>query len=338
MGLVPVRIECTTMNTRPHTPLIVSRDEILRVLGDVDVVAAMERAFEEYSAGKATCPPIGEILFPDADGEAHIKSGYVAGDDAFVVKIATGFYRNTAKGLASSSGVVLVFSAGTGLLEAILLDEGHLTDVRTAAAGATAAKYLAPSNVTRIGILGSGVQARLQAEMLKSVTPCRNVLLWARRNDASEKCAGDLRRAGFVVDIAATPSEVAAHTSLIVTVTASKTPLLAAADIRAGTHITAVGADTAEKQELESGVLEIADIVAVDSLVQSRERGELRHTLRDAPAVMARAVELGDIISRKANRRTDERQITIADLTGVAVQDIEIVKAVLGAIRKRTSP
>ncbi len=315
-------------NSKPQSLLILTRQEIARALHDVDAVAAMERAFTQYSSGNAICPPVGEILFPAADGEAHIKSAYVAGDDAFVVKVATGFYRNPERGLASGSGVVLVFSAGSGFLQAILLDEGHLTDVRTAAAGAVAAKFLAPRHIRYIGIIGSGVQARLQAEMLKPVTPCRAIALWARRPEAAMKCADDLRNAGFAVDVAATPAQVAARADLIVTVTASRAPLLAATDIRPGTHITAVGADTAEKQELDSDLLRAADLVAVDSLVQSRERGELRH----APA--ANAIELGAIISGMASGRTSEDQITVADLTGVAVQDVEIAKAVLDVVRK----
>ena len=320
------------MKHTAQTPIIVSRGEIDTAIGKVDAIAAMERAFADYSAGRANITPVGEILFPTMDGEAHIKSGHISGDEVFVVKVATGFYRNAGKGLPSNSGVVMVFSAGTGMLGAILLDEGYLTDVRTAAAGALAARFLAPGRVSRIGILGSGVQARLQAEMLKGVTACRSILLWGRRASATEACARDLERRGFAVDIAQTPAQVAANANLIVTVTASKSALLAAVDIRPGTHITAVGADTAEKQELASDLLAAADVVAVDSLIQSRERGELRH----APGAAQKAVELGAIVSGHATGRTSDDQITIADLTGVAVQDIAIAKAVLHAIGKHT--
>src|ERR1700722_8649917 len=246
------RIDCPSMKHIAPMPAIISRSEIETAVAQIDAVAAMKRAFADYSSGRANITPVGEILLPEMDGEAHIKSGHISGDAVFAVKVATGFYRNAGKGLPANSGVVLVFSAGTGLLEAILLDGGHLTDVRTAAAGAMAAKYLAPARVSRIGILGSGTQARLQAEMLKGVTACRSILLWGRRAQATEKCARDLEKRGYAVEIADTPAQVAADANLIVTVTASKSPLLTAADIRAGTHITAVGADTAEKQELAS--------------------------------------------------------------------------------------
>ena len=326
--------DCLLVKHTAQTPLIVGRAEIAEALGGIDAVAAMERAFADYSAGRANVTPVGELLFPDENGEAHIKSGHVRGDDVFVVKVATGFYGNASLGLPSNSGVVLVFSAGTGMLQAILLDEGHLTDMRTAAAGALAAKYLAPRRVARIGILGTGVQARLQAQMLERVTSCRSILLWGRNAQAAEDCARDLEASGYSVEIARTPAQVAADANLIVTVTASKTPLLAAVDIKAGTHVTAVGADTAEKQELATDLLAAADRIVVDSLVQSRERGELRHTLHDAPAVARRAVEIGAVVTGGAAGRTADDQITIADLTGVAVQDIAIAKAVLRAIGK----
>lgn len=330
------RNDCPFMKHIAPMSAIISRSEIEATIAQVDAIAAMERALADYSAGRANITPVGEILFPEMDGEAHIKSGHISGDDVFVVKVATGFYRNADNGLPSNSGVVLVFSARTGMLHSILLDGGYLTDVRTAAAGAVAAKYLAPANISRIGILGTGVQARLQAEMLKGVTACRSILLWGRRAQATEDCARDLEGRGYTVEISDTPAQVAKEANLIVTVTASKTPLLAAGDIRPGTHITAVGADTAEKQELASDLVATADIIAVDSLIQSRERGELRHVVLDAPATTQKAVELGSIVSGRASGRISENQITIADLTGVAVQDIEIAKAVLRAIGKLT--
>jgi ornithine cyclodeaminase len=313
-------------------PLIVSRAEIEALLPRIDSVAAMARAFEVYSAGRAAVPSVQEILFPAADGEAHIKSGYVNGDGVFVVKIATGFYRNPAAGLPSSSGTVLVFDAAHGFAEAILLDEGLLTDWRTAAAGALAAKHLAPREVTRIGIVGSGTQARLQAKLLRTITPCRAISLWARDTAKAERCAADLACDGFDVEIAGTCAAVAAAADLIVTTTPAKAPLLSAGDIRAGTHITAVGADTPEKQELDAAILARADVVAVDSLAQGRVRGELHHALKRFPDL--KAVELGAIVSGAAGGRTTDDQITVADLTGVAVQDIEIAKAALDALRQ----
>jgi len=311
---------------------IVTHAEIERVLPGIDVVAAMERAFATYAAGRAVVPPVGELLFADPPGDAHIKYGYVEGDEVFVIKVATGFYDNPKRGLPPNSGLMLVFDARTGLPRAVLLDQGHLTNIRTAAAGAVAAKYLAPKAISTIAVLGGGLQARLQAVHLMAVTACRRIALWARRREAAEACAADLTAAGFTVTVVDSPAAAAAEAELIVTATAATAPLLQAADIRLGTHITAMGSDTETKQELSTSILAKADLVVADSIAQCRVRGEISRALAAGAMDQAALVELGDVVAGKAPGRTSDDQITVADLTGVAVQDIEIAKAVLAGL------
>jgi ornithine cyclodeaminase len=311
---------------------IVTHAEIERVLPGIDVVAAMERAFATYAAGRAVVPPVGELLFADPPGDAHIKYGYVEGDEVFVIKVATGFYDNPKRGLPPNSGLMLVFDARTGLPQAVLLDQGHLTNIRTAAAGAVAAKYLAPKAISTIAVLGGGLQARLQAVHLMAVTACRRIALWARRREAAEACAADLTAAGFTVTVVDSPAAAAAEAELIVTATAATAPLLQAADIRSGTHITAMGSDTETKQELSTAILGKADLVVADSIAQCRVRGEISRALAAGAVDQAALVELGDVVAGKAPGRTSDDQITVADLTGVAVQDIEIAKAVLAGL------
>lgn len=307
-------------------PLILGRDVIMAALGGVDVVAAMERAFEDYSAGGAQISAVGELLFERPPGEVHVKAGRLSGSEVFVVKVASGFYENPGIGLASSSGVMLLFSALTGRVVAILLDEGRLTDERTAAAGAVAAKYLAPSDPGRIGVLGAGVQAELQLRYLRAVTPCREVSVWARRPGAGDDLARKARELGFSARVEDSPAALAACCRLIVTTTPSRAPLLHAADIAPGTHINAVGADTPEKAELAEDLLAAADLCVADSVAQCRERGEFRRLARNAGVS-----ELGDVIAGRAPGRSAPAQITIADLTGLAVQDAAIAEAILRA-------
>ena len=118
---------------------VIRLDAIREVLPRLDLVRLMEEGFVAYSAGRAVVPPVGELLFEDPPGDTHIKYGFIRGGDHYVIKVASGFYDNPTLGLSSSQGVVLLFSQKTGVFEAALLDEGHLTDVRTAAAGAAAA-------------------------------------------------------------------------------------------------------------------------------------------------------------------------------------------------------
>src|ERR1700735_554922 len=217
------------------TVRVYSRAELEAAIRPAELMHAMEDAFVAYSRGEVVVPPVGHLDFDEPPGDCHIKYGYIRGDDAFTVKIATGFYRNPERGLPSSNGLVLVFSSRTGELLAILQDEGCLTDLRTAAAGAVAAKYLAPSKVECLGIIGAGPPARLQLRYLKEVTLCRQVLLWAR----SAERAAAFQVEGFQIETAPTPAHVAARSQLIVTTTPARHWLLGAGDVRPGTHITA---------------------------------------------------------------------------------------------------
>jgi ornithine cyclodeaminase len=317
------------------SPRIVHRADIELALAGADLLDAIERGFARLSAGDAVVPPVGELLFDDPPGDVHIKYGYLRDDPYFVVKIAGGFYRNPQLGLPANSGLVLVFRQRTGEIDTILLDDGRLTDVRTAVAGAVAAKYLAPRSVDCIGVIGTGVQARLQVEYLRGVVDCTNVLIWGRSDASVDAYCDALETKGYSVTRATTPDDVATRCRLIVTTTASKQPLLCA--LEPGTHVTGVGADTADKNEIAPAAFAGADVVVADSIAQCRERGDLHHALESGAVDLAAVVELGDVIRGVRAGRTSDAQITICDLTGVAVQDIQISHAVLEALR-RTEP
>jgi len=309
---------------------VYSRRQIEQVIQPKQVIAAMERAFAAYSNGEAVIPPVGQLDFEDPPGDCHIKYGYLKHGSTFTIKIATGFWKNPERGLASGNGVVLVFSSETGELLTIFQDEGYLTDIRTAAAGAVAAKYLAPPQIGCIGIIGAGLQAKLQLEYLREVTPCRRVKLWARAIDRARA----LTVAGFDIEVVASPAEVAASARLIVTTTASRNWLLGAADVRPGSHITALGADGGGKQELDPQLFALAGIRAVDSLSQCSQYGDSAFALEQGLIEMQDLVELGRVIQEPALRRQSAQDISIADLTGVAVQDMAIAELALQGLRR----
>jgi ornithine cyclodeaminase len=310
--------------------MVVGRSRIEEVLAGLDLLPLMEDAFRGYSAGRATVPPVGELLLER--GDVHIKYGAIAGDDYYVIKIASGFYGNPSLGLPSSNGMMLVFRQDTGEPEAVLLDEGHLTDVRTAAAGAVAARALAPPEVERIGVLGTGVQARLQVRALAPVLDSREVLAWGRDPVRVDEYRRDMAEHGFEVVAAASPADVAAAAELIITTTPSTEPLLAASAIRPGTHINAIGSDTAEKQELAPEVLARADVVVADSLEQCLTRGEIARALEAGAIAPRKAIELGALLAGEAVGRSTPEQVSVFDSTGVAVQDIAVATAVVEAL------
>ncbi len=304
---------------------ILKLDEIKETVAGLDLIPAIEEGFALYSAKKAVVPPVGELLLDK--GEVHIKYGYLYNDRFYVIKVASGFYANPGLGLPSSNGLMLLFDQQTGELVCILLDEGYLTDVRTAVAGAVTAKHLAPRAVHRIGIVGTGTQAFLQLLYLRNVVGCRNVLVWGRGEEQLDMYRKKIQTVGFNIATTRHRTEILKTCNLVITTTPAASPLLRADDITAGVHITAVGSDTPNKQEIDSAILNRADVVVADSITQCLERGEVHQALK-AGFSSDKLIELGDVISGTSKGRTDDRQLTIADLTGVAVQDIKIAEAV----------
>jgi ornithine cyclodeaminase len=314
-------------------PKIFNRAQIEDALRQVDVTTAIEEGFVAYSQGKTVVPPVGELVFEDPPGSVHIKYGYIKEDDYFVIKIASGFHGNVDFGLPPYDGLMLVFSQKTAQIECILHDECYLTNVRTAAAGAVVAKYLAPSAVERIGVFGAGVQGKMQVEALLPIVDCRDLIVWGTGEEELEAYREAMSGHGLSIETTLTSDEIAATCNLIVTSTPSEKPLLRAEQIRKGTHITAMGSDTLGKIELEPAILGKADLVVADSIEQCRLRGEICQALKAGILKEGDAVELGNVITDPALRRTDDSQITVADLTGVAVQDIQISKAVYEILR-----
>ena len=306
---------------------VVSLDEIKTVLPKVDLISDIETGFASYSRGEVVVPPVGEMHFESPPGDVHIKYGYINNDEIYVIKIASGFFQNTDMGLPNGNGMMLVFNQKTGQPIAILQDEAYLTDVRTAVAGAICAKYISPKKVDGIGIVGTGVQAKMQLEYLKDIIDCRKAIVWGRSEASLLKYVADMKDSEFDIAITQNIDDVVDGCQLIVTCTPAERPLISR--VNPGTHITAMGSDTLSKQELDSSILLEADLVVADSKSQCEIRGEIHQAIKSDRFSMDTVVELGEIINGDKEGRTSEKQITIADLTGVAVQDIQISKAVL---------
>lgn len=315
---------------------IIRLSQINEILKTIDPLKLIEEGFVAYSKGEVVVPPVGEMIFKDPPGDCHIKYGYIKRGDYYVVKIAQGFYENSQIGLPSINGLNILFSQKTGAVLCVLLDEGHLTNVRTAAAGAVVAKYMAPKKINRIGILGYGIQGKMQLEYLKDVVTCRDAIVWGRREAGLIKYQQDMVNSGFNIETTLNSEEITNTCNLIVTCTPSKVPIIQSEQVREGTHITAMGSDTQEKQELDSKILQIANRVIVDSIPQAASRGECFHAMKDGKITKDDMVELGTMISNKNLQRQTDDEITVADLTGVAVQDIQISKAVYEGILTQT--
>ncbi len=313
---------------------VLKLDEIKRLIDTPRLIREIETGFVPYSEGQVVVPPVGFLHFDQPPGDVHIKYGFVTDDDYYVLKMASGFYDNADLGLSVADGVVLVFSQQTGQLKLILLDECWLTDMRTTAAGAVAAKHLAPNNIHHIGIVGTGVQARMQLEMLRDVVDCHSCFIWGRDVNKVQTMIEDLQGNeaiqawGLDLKAATEIAELVSKCNLIVTTTSAREPLIQANQVQKGTHITAMGSDDHGKQELEAALLAMADRVVADSVSQCVDHGECFHAVKDRKVEEDSILELGNVIKNPEIGRTSEDQITVVDLTGVAIQDIQIAKMV----------
>ena len=305
---------------------IIKKETIQNILKSLELVPIIEDGFIAYSKGKSVVPPVGELTFAEPPGDVHIKYGYIIGDSYYVIKVASGFWENEKYGVSNGQGMMLLFCQKTGQPKAVLLDDAILTDIRTAIAGQICARRFA-NKIEMIGVLGTGLQARLQVQYLSGVTECRQVMVWGRSSKKMKQYKNDMKNLGFEVLLGKSAKQVASVCNFIITATASKKPLLFKNDILEGTHITAMGSDTPDKRELGPGVVKSADIIVADSIIQCQERGEIANAIKDGD-LFNNIVELGNVLSEDQLGRTNDRQITIADLTGVAVQDVQIATAV----------
>jgi ornithine cyclodeaminase len=292
---------------------VILRPELEQALVPARVLEAMHDALIAQVRGECATPMPMHLDIPAENAEVHMKSSYRRGGKYFVLKVASTFPGNLARGLSTGAGMMLLCSAETGAPDALLDDGGHLTDVRTAAVTAMVTRELRRRD-TALGIVGSGIQARLQAQWHAHVLDLKDVWIWGRTPERVEQAAREI--SGARVHVAATPAEVARNCRLIVTCTASRAPLLMAADLQPGTHVAAVGSDAPGKQELDPEILRRASLVLVDSGVQCERLGELQH----APEV--EVIEIGAFCQAPVS--VDPSSITVADFTGLGVEDLFI--------------
>lgn len=301
--------------------------EIRNSISLKDAIPAIEQSLAAYSSGLAILPGVINLDLPEFEGEVHVKAAYLAGHDHYVIKVASGFYKNPLHGLPPGDGLMLVYKAMTGELAAILFDRGYLTDLRTAAAGAVAAKYLARADLRRVAVIGSGVQARLQLLALAEVRSFSEVSIWSRRPENVEQYVNDMAAVFPEVKFypSPTPEEAVKGADIIVTATPSRQPIVKAEWLKPGVQITAMGSDGPEKQELYPEVLARADFIFCDSVNQCRHLGEVHHALQVGVISEDKiSGEIGELVlGRKVGRRSAE-DITVADLTGLGIQDAAI--------------
>ena len=309
--------------------VILHQEKIKKVISlDESLIPIIENAFVSLSEGKATTPPIMRLDISEFHGEADVKTAYIKGLDSFAIKIALGYFNNPSIGLPTSNGLMILFDVKTGQLKAVLLDQGYLTDIRTAIAGAIASKHLANLEIENVGIIGVGMQAQLQLEALMIVRKPSTVNIWGRDKKKVEAYIETMKKKlkiNFV--ISEKIKQVCEKSDILITATPSTEPLIKNEWLKKGMHITAMGSDAEHKNELDPMIIKSCDLYIPDKQSQTSILGELNHAINKGIInPNKKFVELGEVVKNPALGRKTKDDITVCDLTGTGVQDTAIAR------------
>ena len=295
---------------------------------NAELIPIIEDAFKSLSLGKTVMPPILRVDIEKYHGESDVKAAYIQGLDSFAVKVASGFFNNPKLGLPSSNGLMILLDSQTGVIKSVLLDKGYLTDVRTAIAGAIASKYLSKPESSTVAIIGTGIQARMQLEALSLVRDIKNVNVWSRDIKKTHAYIEDVSK-NINLNFTAfdNTNEVVNNADILITTTPSKKPLVDFSSLPKGIHITAMGSDAEEKNELEPDIIKNCDVYVPDNQAQTCILGELNHAIKKNLIKNDMIFnDLGKIIINPELGRKNNDDITVADLTGTGVQDTAIAR------------
>ena len=311
----------------PEIKIITEAELRSQISLDHQAIDCIEQAFLALATKPVVMPPIMRLDIMDNNGEIDVKTAYIPGLDSLAIKISPGFFDNPKLGLPSVNGLMVLFSTRTGLVEALLLDNGFLTDVRTAAAGAVAAKHLSRTNSQHAAIIGAGIQGALQLEALTLVRDIKSATIWARDFDKAKKAANQIgNKLNLDIFPCQTVSKATENADIIVTTTPSTKPLLQIENIKPGQHITAMGSDSEHKNELDAAIIADPRVAYFcDRLSQTQTLGELHHAIdKGMVSGSAEFPEIGQIIADQKHGRASNDEITVCDLTGTGIQDTAI--------------
>lgn len=311
--------------------LVLNEDELRQTVTIAEALDAVETAFIALAESRMHVPGNFTLDLPEVHGKVEVEGAYLSQAPYYVVRISSSFGNNSGLDLPVQSGLTAVFNAANGCPVAIMVDNGYLTHLRAGAAGALAARYLANQTLDRVVVVGSGRQAYIQLKSLTAVRKVGLVSVWGRSPMHVDSYARRLvEDHDLNIEIAPSLEAAVREADLIITATASEEPLIKADWLKPGVHITAVGSNHPHKQELYADVLQRADVIIADKLEQCVACGEIRHALSAGVISLDKVQgELGQLIMGRISGRTQPNQITLADLTGLEVQDTTLATLAL---------
>lgn len=313
---------------------LITADELRAVLRFDDLIEPVADAFVCFSRGDATSQLI--VMYPatlPSDGDVYVKTGTITGSSTYAVKVSPWFAANAVEG-RRQGGFVAVFDAQTGYTKAIIDDQHLLSDLRTAAAGALAARYLAPTRVHTALMIGTGTQGFWQPQALARERTFERLLIWGRNKKRADDLARRLREPLPGIELMPTSAlrEAVEAADVVLMGTAATEPVLCGDWLRPGQHVTSVGSDDHTKAELDADCLLRADRLIVDSIAGATQNGSVyRHLADGALDKDAITGELGHVIDGSLPGRTSDEEITVVTLMGLGAQDLAAASAAMRA-------
>lgn len=318
-----------------NTILVLNQSQIKKIIpltGIKKVIGRVEKAFVSYGQGKVQMPAKNYLYFKKYDGDLRVMPSFAPELDMAGTKIVNVHPQNPKKGLPTVVAAILLNDAKNGLPLA-LLDGTYITGIRTGAAGGVATKYLARKNAESLGVVGAGVQAMFQIAAICQVRKIKEVMVFDINQDKIKWLAKQLKV--LKIKIKKVSLKQAASQDILVTVTPSEKPIIKKEWIKSGTHVNAIGADAKNKEELDPAILKKAKII-IDDWAQASHSGEINVPLRKG-IITKRNIyaSLGQIVSGQKIGRTNDREITIFDSTGLAIQDLFTAELVYRMAKKK---
>ncbi len=315
--------------------LILNRKEIIKLVDVRQAIRSVEEAFRECARHKTQMPAKVYLDLAKYKGDFRAMPAYVAKSNACVLKWVNVHRDNPKKGLPTVMAVMILSDPKTGFPLAIM-DGTYATGLRTAAAGAVAAKYLANKDSCCVGLLGCGVQARMQLTALRTMFKIKQVNVWGHKSAIVRNFLDDMQNKNEGMRGVTKPEECVGGADILVTTTPSRKPLVKRGWLKQGVHINAIGADAPGKQELDLDILKHARII-IDDWEQSSHGGEINVAVR-RKIISKRNIcaNIGEIVLGIKNGRLKKKDITVFDSTGLAIQDAAVANLLYKvAVRKR---
>jgi alanine dehydrogenase len=316
--------------------LVISEQQARTLVSVEDAIEAVERAFAAMARQQAGNYPVVREVVGHRDAVFGVKTGCDRALPLLGLKAGGYWPHNHEAGLGNHQSATLLFDPDTGRASA-LVSANYLTGVRTGAASAIATKHLSRPDSSVLGLVGAGAQALHQVRATLAVRPIRDVVAWSRSAQKLEALRAGVEALGLAFTAAASCREVAGRADVLVTITPSQQPLVEAGWVRPGTHISAMGADTRGKQELDPRLVAGAALF-VDEAAQALSIGECQHAVR-AGLIGEHSfrASLGQVIAGLADGRRSPQEITLFDGTGVALQDLVVADLAVRAARQRNA-